>query len=146
MKRRGCQKGFSIGFYWTPVVKVWFWSVCASNWRPLAPEMLTAEEREQAVAEMEVHCSISEAGRQCDGLIRQSSPHRRRVRRTVFFTALTTKTISTGIYRPRLLHANSAERLTAPAGALHRWALLAAVAAHKLGGVIPVGAIFLKLR
>lgn len=127
--------------FWTPrpeIRKVWF-SLFTPQRGDDLPEMLTREERHQVMAELlELRKDFPKLDMP-EGLIRQiaSPPHN--PQECVF--ALTTQTISADLktqITPCQFGGNPDCRSCGCIASLG----LAAVAAHKLGGLIPVGAIF----
>lgn len=139
MKRPGYLSEFLE--FWTPrpeINKVWF-SLFTPQIGDKLPEMLTAAEREQAISEM---LRLRRRFRKLDmpeGLIRQfaSPPHN--PKECVF--ALTTQTISADLQTAITPCQFGGNPDCQSCGCVASMGL-AAVAAHKLGGIIPVGAIF----
>jgi MoaA/NifB/PqqE/SkfB family radical SAM enzyme len=139
MKRPGYLKEFLE--YWTPrteIRKVWF-SLFTPQVGDQLPEMLQPHERRQVIADMlALHKEFPKLDMP-EGLIRQFAAPPHSPKDCVF--ALTTATLSADLKTkivPCLFGGNpdcSSCGCVASMG-------LAAVAAHKLGGIIPVGAIF----
>jgi sulfatase maturation enzyme AslB (radical SAM superfamily) len=127
--------------FWTPrpeIKKVWF-SLFTPQIGDQLPEMLTPDERGQAISDMLALRKQYPKLDMAEGLIRQFSSPPHKPEDCVF--ALTTKTLSADL-----------ETLITPCqfggrpdcnscGCIASMGL-AAVAAHKLGGIVPVGAIF----
>jgi sulfatase maturation enzyme AslB (radical SAM superfamily) len=139
MKRAGYLNEFLE--FWTPkseIKKVWF-SLYTPQVRDRQPEILTAEERKRAVAEM---VELRKEYRKLDmaeGLIRQFSAPPETPDKCVF--ALTTTTISADLKTAITPCQFGGTPDCASCGCIASMGL-AAVAKHKLGGLIPVGAIF----
>jgi sulfatase maturation enzyme AslB (radical SAM superfamily) len=139
VKRRGYLHEFLK--FWTPrpeIQKVWF-SVFTPQIGDAIPEILTAEERCQVIAEL---LQLREEFPKLDmpaGLIRQlaSPPHN--PKECVF--ALTTQTISADLKTKITPCQFGGNPDCGSCGCIASMGL-AAVAAHKLGGFLPVGAIF----
>jgi len=139
MKRPGYLKDFLD--FWTPrpeVAKVWF-SLFTPQVGDDLPEILQAQERQQAVADML-------ALRQCyskldmrEGMIRQFATPPSDPKECVF--ARTTRTISADLKTEITPCQFGGKPDCKSCGCIASMGL-AAVAAHKLGGVLPVGAIF----
>jgi sulfatase maturation enzyme AslB (radical SAM superfamily) len=127
--------------FWTPrpeIQKVWF-SLFTPQIGDDIPEILTAKERSQAIAEL---LQLREEFPKLDmpaGLIRQlaSPPHN--PKECVF--ALTTQTISADLKTKITPCQFGGNPDYGSCGCVASMGL-AAVAAHKLGGFLPVGAIF----
>lgn len=139
MKRSGYLNEFLQ--FWTPraeVKKVWF-SIFTPQIGDDLPEMLTPHEREQAICEMS---QLRRDYRKLDmpeGLIRQFAAPPQSPAECVF--ALTTHIISADlqtVISPCQFGGNPDCRSCGCIASMG----LAAVAGHKLGGFIPVGAIF----
>jgi hypothetical protein len=127
--------------FWTPrseIKKVWF-SLFTPQVGDRLPEMLTAEERNRAVMEMAELRKRYPKLDMADGLIRQFSAPPARPQDCVF--ALTTKIVSADLKTEITPCQFGGTPDCASCGCVASMGL-AAVAAHKLGGVIPVGAIF----
>src|ERR1700722_18311062 len=139
MKRPGYLQEFLE--FWTPwpeIRKVWF-SIFTLQAGDRLPEMLEPQERERAIGEM---LKLREEFSKLDmseGLIRQFASPPRSPRECVF--ALTTRTISADLKTKIVPCQFGGEPDCASCGCIASMGL-AAVAAHKLGGIIPVGAIF----
>jgi len=138
MKRPGYLAEFLE--FWTPrpeIEKVWF-SLFTPQVGDRMPEILSSEERAQAIADMvelrKQHPKLDMP----EAVIRQfaSPPHRPQI---VFCAHDSDRCRRT--CRPRSLHASLAGILIARP-AMHRIHGLASIAAHKLGGILSVGTIF----
>jgi hypothetical protein len=139
MKRPGYLNEF-LGF-WTPkpeIKKIWF-SFFTPQIGDRLPEMLTAEERERAIAEITGLRKVYPKLDMAEGLIQQFSAPPASPKDCVF--ALTTKTISADLKTTITPCQFGGSPDCTSCGCVASMGL-AAVAAHKLGGVIPVGAIF----
>lgn len=139
MKRPGYLKQFLE--FWTPrneIRKVWF-SLFTPQIGDQLPEMLLPEERERAIADMLVLRKQFPKLDMPEGMIRQfaSPPHN--PKECVF--ALTTQTLSADLKTKIVPCQFGGNPDCGSCGCIASMGL-AAVAAHKLGGVIPVGAIF----
>lgn len=127
--------------FWTPrteIRKVWF-SLFTPQIGDQLPEMLRPEERERAIADM---LSLREQFPKLDmpeGVIRQFATPPRNPQECVF--ALTTQTLSADLKTKIVPCQFGGNPDCGSCGCIASMGL-AAVAAHKLGGVIPVGAIF----
>ena len=139
MKRPGYLREFLE--FWTPraeIRKVWF-SLFTPQVGASLPEILQPHERSQAIADMLALRKEFPKLDMPDGMIRQFAKPPRSPKDCVF--ALTTENVSADLKTkivPCLFGGNpdcSSCGCIASMG-------LAAVAAHKLGGIIPVGAIF----
>lgn len=127
--------------FWTPkseIRKVWF-SLFTPQVGDRLPEMLTAEERNRAVMEMTELRKRYPKLDMADGLIRQFSAPPSSPKDCVF--ALTTRTVSADLKTEITPCQFGGTPDCASCGCIASMGL-AAVAHHKLGGVIPVGAIF----
>jgi sulfatase maturation enzyme AslB (radical SAM superfamily) len=139
MKRPGYLKEFLE--FWTPrpeVRKVWF-SLFTPQVGAQLPEMLNAQERSQAIADMlELRRKFPKLDMP-DGMIRQfaSPPHS--PQNCVF--ALTTQTISADLKTKITPCQFGGNPDCGSCGCVASMGL-AAIAAHKLGGILPVGMIF----
>jgi sulfatase maturation enzyme AslB (radical SAM superfamily) len=139
MKRPGYLKEFLE--YWTPraeIRKVWF-SLFTPQVGDRLPEMLQPHERLQAIADM---LSLRKAFPKLDmpeGMIRQFATPPRSPADCVF--ALTTQTLSADLKTKIVPCQFGGYPDCGSCGCVASMGL-AAVAAHKLGGIIPVGAIF----
>lgn len=139
MKRSGNLREFLE--FWTSrpeVCKVWF-SLFTPQIGDDSPEMLTREERSQAIAEL---LEMRKQFRKLDmpeGLIRQMATPPHSPEECVF--ALTTQTISADLKTKITPCQFGGNPDCGSCGCIASMGL-AAVAAHKLGGIIPVGAIF----
>jgi organic radical activating enzyme len=139
MKRSGYLKEFLE--FWTPrpeIRKVWF-SLFTPQVGDRLPEMLNAAERSQAIADMlELRKEFPKLDMP-EGLIKQFSTPPRSPQDCVF--ALTTAIISADLKTKVLPCQFGGNPDCSSCGCIASMGL-AAVAAHKLGGFIPVGAIF----
>src|SRR3984893_16563201 len=139
MKRAGYLKRFLE--FWTPraeIRKVWF-SLFTPQIGDQLPEMLRPEEREQAIADM---LTLRKQFLKLDmpeGMIRQFASPPSNPTECVF--ALTTQTLSADLKTKIVPCQFGGKPDCSSCGCIASMGL-AAVAAHKLGGVIPVGAIF----
>jgi sulfatase maturation enzyme AslB (radical SAM superfamily) len=139
MKRRGYLNQFLE--FWTPrpeIRKVWF-SLFTPQVGDDLPEMLTREERRRAVMDMAALRLTYPKLDMADGLIRQFSAPPESPQECVF--ALTTKTISADLKTEITPCQFGGTPDCASCGCVASMGL-AAIAGHKLGGLIPVGAIF----
>jgi hypothetical protein len=139
MKRPGYLKEFLE--FWTPrreIRKVWF-SLFTPQIGDHLPEMLTSDERSRAIAELlELRKQFPKLDMP-EGLIRQFSKPPHSPRECVF--ALTTQTLSADLKTKITPCQFGGNPDCASCGCIASMGL-AAIGAHKLGGVIPVGAIF----
>jgi len=139
MKRPGYLKEFLE--FWTPrpeIRKVWF-SLFTPQVGDRLPEMLNPRERSQAIADMlELRKEFPKLDMP-EGLIHQLLSPPQSPKDCVF--ALTTQTISADLKTKVMPCQFGGNPDCASCGCIASMGL-AAVAAHKLGGVIPVGAIF----
>jgi len=139
MKRPGYLKEFLE--FWTPrpeIRKVWF-SLFTPQVGDRLPEMLDARERSRAIADMlELRNEFPKLDMPV-GLIRQFLSPPQSPKDCVF--ALTTQTVSADLKTKVVPCQFGGNPDCASCGCIASMGL-AAVAAHKLGGVIPVGAIF----
>jgi MoaA/NifB/PqqE/SkfB family radical SAM enzyme len=139
MKRPGYLQEFLE--FWTPRVeirKVWF-SLFTPQVGDRIPEMLTPEERAHAIAEM---AALRKRYPKLDmpaGLIQQFRTPPHSPKDCVF--ALTTRVLSADLQTEVTPCQFGGKPDCAACGCIASMGL-AAVAAHKLGGIIPVGAIF----
>jgi sulfatase maturation enzyme AslB (radical SAM superfamily) len=139
MKRPGYLKAFLE--FWTPrpeIRKVWF-SLFTPQVGDRFPEILQPSERRQAIADMLAARMEFPKLDMPEGMIRQfaSPPHS--PRECVF--ALTTQTLSADL-QTRVTPCQFGGNPDCSACGCIASMGLAAVAAHKLGGIIPVGTIF----
>ena len=139
MKRPGYLEEFLK--FWTPrpeIHKVWF-SIFTPQIGDDLPEMLTAAERKLAISEMLRLRTLYPKLDMPEGMIRQfaSPPHS--PKDCVF--ALTTQTISADL-KTKITPCQFGGKPDCESCGCIASMGLAAVAAHKLGGFIPVGAIF----
>jgi len=127
--------------FWTPrpeIHKVWF-SLFTPQIGDELPEMLTGEERSRAIAELlELRREFPKLDMP-EGLIRQMASPPHSPEECVF--ALTTRTISADLETKILPCQFGGNPDCRSCGCIASMGL-AAVAAHKLGGIIPVGKIF----
>ncbi len=139
MKRPGYLKEFLV--FWTPrpeIQKLWF-SLFTPQVGAQLPEILNPQQRSQAVAEM---LSLRREFPKLDmpeSMIRQFTSPPSSPQDCVF--ALTTQTISADLTTKIVPCQFGGNPDCASCGCVASMGL-AAVAAHKLGGIIPVGAIF----
>jgi MoaA/NifB/PqqE/SkfB family radical SAM enzyme len=139
MKRPGYLKEFLA--YWTPraeVLKVWF-SLFTPQVGDQLPEMLQPHERQQAIADMLALRKEFPKLDMPEGMIRQFATPPRNPTDCVF--ALTTQTLSADLKTKIVPCQFGGNPDCGSCGCVASMGL-AAVAAHKLGGIIPVGAIF----
>ena len=139
MKRPGYLKEFLE--YWTPraeIRKVWF-SLFTPQVGDRLPEMLQPHERMQAIADMLALRKEFPKLDMPDGMIRQFATPPRSPTDCVF--ALTTQTLSADLKTKIVPCQFGGNPDCGSCGCVASMGL-AAVAAHKLGGIIPVGAIF----
>ena len=139
MKRPGYLKEFLD--FWTPrpeIRKVWF-SLFTPQIGDQLPEMLTAEERSHVIAELlDLRKQFPKLD-MAEGLIRQLAKPPHNPQECVF--ALTTQTLSADLTTKITPCQFGGKPDCESCGCIASMGL-AAVAAHKLGGFIPVGAIF----
>jgi len=127
--------------FWTPrpeIHKVWF-SIFTPQIGEELPEILSPQERQLAIAEMLELRKIYPKLDMPEGLIRQFAAPPHSPEDCVF--ALTTRTISADLKTKITPCQFGGNPDCASCGCIASMGL-AAVAAHKLGGLIPVGAIF----
>ncbi len=139
MKRPGYLKEFLE--YWTPraeIRKVWF-SLFTPQIGDQLPEMLQPHERMQVIADMLALRKEFPKLDMPEGLIRQFAAPPHSPKDCVF--ALTTQTLSADLKTKIVPCQFGGNPDCGSCGCVASMGL-AAVAAHKLGGVIPVGAIF----
>jgi hypothetical protein len=139
MKRPGYLREFLE--FWTPrpeIKKVWF-SLFTPQVGDELPEILSAEERARAIAEMlELRKQYPKLDMR-EGLIRQFAQPPHSPEECVF--ALTTQTLSADLQTKITPCQFGGTPDCSSCGCMASMGL-AAVAAHKLGGVIPVGPLF----
>ncbi|HEX4230746.1 MAG TPA: radical SAM protein [Bryobacteraceae bacterium] len=139
LKRPGYLRDFLL--FWTPkaeVNKIWF-SLFTPQIGDHLPEMLTSGERSQAIAELlQLRREFPKLDMP-EGLIHQFSSPPSGPEECVF--ALTTQTISADLKTNVTPCQFGGNPDCGSCGCIASMGL-AAVAAHKLGGIIPVGAIF----
>jgi len=139
MKRPGYLREFLQ--FWHPrdeIRKVWF-SLFTPQVGDQLPEMLEPQERRQAIADMLQLRTEYPKLDMADGLIRQFATPPHSPESCVF--ALTTQTISADLETKIVPCQFGGKPDCASCGCIASMGL-AAIAAHKLGGFIPVGAIF----
>jgi organic radical activating enzyme len=139
MKRSGYLKQFLE--FWTPrmeIRKVWF-SLFTPQIGDQLPEMLMPEERQRAIAEMMALRKQFPKLDMPEGMIRQFATPPQNPKECVF--ALTTQTLSADLKTKVVPCQYGGNPDCSACGCIASMGL-AAVAAHKLGGVIPVGMIF----
>jgi sulfatase maturation enzyme AslB (radical SAM superfamily) len=139
MKRPGYLKEFLE--FWTPrpeIRKVWF-SLFTPQVGDQLPEILQPQERENAIAEMLALRRLFPKLDMPEGLIRQFSTPPQNPGECVF--ALTTQTVSADLKTKIVPCQFGGDPDCGSCGCIASMGL-GAVAAHKLGGIIPVGAIF----
>ena len=127
--------------FWTPraeIRKVWF-SLFTPQIGDRLPEMLGPQERERAIADMLILRNQFPKLDMPEGLIRQFATPPANPGECVF--ALTTQTLSADLKTKIVPCQFGGNPDCSSCGCIASMGL-AAVAAHKLGGVIPVGAIF----
>ena len=139
MKRGGYLDDFLK--FWTPqteIRKVWF-SLFTPQVGDQLPEMLTSEERARAIAEMlELRTRYPKLDMPAE-LIRQFEDPPQSPKECVF--ALTTKTFSADLQREITPCQFGGVPDCSACGCIASMGL-AAVAAHKIGGIVPIGPIF----
>jgi organic radical activating enzyme len=127
--------------YWTPkaeIRKVWF-SLFTPQVGDRLPEILQPHERLQAIADMlELRKEFSKLDMK-DGMIRQFATPPRSPKDCVF--ALTTHTLSADLKTKIVPCQFGGNPDCGSCGCVASMGL-AAIAAHKLGGIVPIGAIF----
>jgi len=139
MKRPGYLKEFLE--YWTPkdeIRKVWF-SLFTPQMGDCLPEMLQPQERLQAIADMLVLRKEFPKLDMPEGMIRQFATPPRSPKECVF--ALTTHILSADLKTKIVPCQFGGNPDCSSCGCVASMGL-AAIAEHKLGGIIPVGAIF----
>ena len=139
MKRPGYLREFLQ--FWHPrdeIRKVWF-SLFTPQVGDQLPEMLEPQERRQAIADMLQLRTEYPKLDMADGLIRQFATPPHSPESCVF--ALTTQTISADLETKIVPCQFGGKPDCASCGCIASMGL-AAIAAHKLGGFIPIGAIF----
>jgi MoaA/NifB/PqqE/SkfB family radical SAM enzyme len=139
MKRPGYLQEFLE--FWTPraeIRKVWF-SLFTPQIGDDLPEMLSPQEREHAIADMMALRKQFPKLDMPEGMIRQFHTPPQSPKECVF--ALTTQTLSADLKTKIVPCQFGGNPDCGSCGCIASMGL-AAVAAHKLGGVIPVGAIF----
>lgn len=139
MKRPGYLKEFLE--FWTPrdeIRKVWF-SLFTPQVGDCLPEVLQPEERLQAIADMLVLRKEFPKLDMPEGMIRQFLSPPRSPEECVF--ALTTQILSADLKTKIVPCQFGGNPDCSSCGCVASMGL-AAIAAHKLGGIIPVGAIF----
>jgi sulfatase maturation enzyme AslB (radical SAM superfamily) len=139
MKRPGYLKQFLE--FWTPraeIRKVWF-SLFTPQIGDQLPEMLQPDERERAITDMLCLRKQFPKLDMPEGMIRQFATPPSNPKECVF--ALTTQTLSADLKTKIVPCQFGGNPDCSSCGCIASMGL-AAVAAHKLGGIIPVGAIF----
>jgi len=139
MKRPGYLREFME--FWTPrpeIKKVWF-SVFTPQIGDQLPEMLTASERAEAIREMLKLRKLFPKLDMVEGLIRQFATPPASPQECVF--ALTTQILTADLKTKVIPCQYGGHPDCSSCGCVASMGL-AAVAAHKLGGIIPIGAIF----
>jgi sulfatase maturation enzyme AslB (radical SAM superfamily) len=139
MKRPGYMREFLE--FWSPrpeIRKVWF-SLFTPQIGDQLPEMLQPEERARAIADMLTLRKVFPKLDMPEGMIRQFSAPPESPAECVF--ALTTQTISADLKTKILPCQFGGNPDCGSCGCIASMGL-SAIAAHKLGGFIPVGAIF----
>jgi len=139
MKRPGYLKEFLE--FWTPrpeIRKVWF-SLFTPQVGDRLPEMLQQHERDRAITDMMALRREFPKLDMPEGLIRQFATPPKAPKECVF--ALTTQTVSADLKTKIVPCQFGGNPDCGSCGCIASMGL-AAVAAHKLGGIIPVGAIF----
>ena len=139
MKQPGYLKEFLR--YWTPkpeIQQVWF-SLFTPQVGQRLPEMLRPDERQRAIAEMLALRNEFPKLDMPEGMIRQFSAPPRSPRECVF--ALTTQVLSADLKTKIVPCQFGGNPDCASCGCVASMGL-AAIAEHKLAGIIPVGAIF----
>jgi len=139
MKRPGYLRQFLE--FWTPrpeIGKVWF-SLFTPQIGDDLPEMLSPEERRRAIADMmRLRLEFPKLD-MAEGLIRQFAAPPNNPEECVF--ALTTSTVSADL-KTRITPCQFGGQPDCQSCGCIASMGLAAIAGHKLGGIIPVGAIF----
>jgi sulfatase maturation enzyme AslB (radical SAM superfamily) len=139
MKRPGYLKEFLE--FWTPreeIAKVWF-SLFTPQIGDELPEILTPAERQHAIADMLVLRKLYPKLDMPEGMVKEFGHPPNSPEDCVF--ALTTRTISADL-KTKITPCQFGGNPDCKSCGCIASMGLAAVAAHKLGGVIPVGAIF----
>jgi MoaA/NifB/PqqE/SkfB family radical SAM enzyme len=139
MKRAGYLREFLE--FWSPrteIRKIWF-SLFTPQKGDRLPEMLLPEERERAIADMMVLRKEFSKLDMPEGVLRQFAAPPQNPEECVF--ALTTRTLSADLTTKVVPCQFGGNPDCSSCGCIASMGL-AAVAAYKLGGVIPVGAIF----
>lgn len=139
MKRPGYLEDFLT--FWTPrpeIRKVWF-SLFTPQKGDWLPEILTSAERQRAIAEMMALRKKFPKLDMLEGLIRQFAKPPESPEECVF--ALTTQTLSADLKTKVVPCQFGGNPDCASCGCIASMGL-AAIADHKLGGIVPVGAIF----
>ena len=143
MKRPGYLKEFLE--FWTPraeIRKVWF-SLFTPQRGDRLPEMLDPHERERAIADMLALRKEFPKLDMPEGMIRQFATPPQSPKECVF--ALTTQIVSADLKTQIVPCQFGGDPDCASCGCVASMGL-AAIAAHKWGGFIPVGAIFKNVR
>jgi hypothetical protein len=127
--------------FWTPrpeIRKVWF-SLFTPQIGDAMPEILQPEQRARAIADMLALRKLFPKLDMPEGLVRQFETPPRNPEECVF--ALTTRVLSADLKTRVVPCQFGGNPDCASCGCIASMGL-AAVAAHKLGGIVPVGAIF----
>jgi sulfatase maturation enzyme AslB (radical SAM superfamily) len=139
MKQPGYLKKFLE--YWTPkteVRRVWF-SLFTPQVGDRLPEMLQSHERQQAIADMLALRKEFPKLNMPEGMIRQFATPPRSPKECVF--ALTTHTLSADL-KTKIVPCQFGGNPDCSSCGCAASMGLAALTAHKIGGIIPIGAIF----
>jgi MoaA/NifB/PqqE/SkfB family radical SAM enzyme len=139
MKQPGYLKKFLE--YWTPkaeVRRVWF-SLFTPQVGDRLPEMLQPHERQQAIADMLALRKEFPKLNMPEGMIRQFATPPRSPKECVF--ALTTHTLSADL-KTKIVPCQFGGNPDCSSCGCAASMGLAALTAHKIGGIIPIGAIF----
>jgi sulfatase maturation enzyme AslB (radical SAM superfamily) len=137
------QPGYLTKFlrYWTPkpeIRKVWF-SLFTPQVGERLPEMLQPDERQRAIADMLALRNEFPKLDMLEGMIRQFSAPPRSPKECVF--AFTTQTLSADL-KTKIVPCQFGGNPDSGSCGCFASMGLAAIAEHKLGGIIPIGAIF----
>ncbi len=139
MKQPGYLKKFLR--YWTPkpeIRKVWF-SLFTPQVGERLPEILQPDERQRAIADMLALRNEFPKLDMPEGMIRQFSTPPRSPKECVF--ALTTQTLSADL-KTKIVPCQFGGKPDCASCGCFASIGMAAIAEHKLGGIIPIGAIF----
>ena len=127
--------------YWTPkpeIRKVWF-SLFTPQVGERLPEVLQPDERQRAIADMLALRNEFPKLDMPEGMIRQFSTPPRSPKECIF--ALTTQTLSADL-KTKIVPCQFGGNPDCGSCGCFASMGMAAIAAHKLGGIIPIGAIF----